>query len=150
MPEYTAIVRVALPAPTPQAAYEQLVEWYARIPKPLEPYTEQLLEDTADESREVPREEFLSEALEELDGACYAVFHGRGGYDREQRNAAKVFTVGRQYKIVSGQVGRFHTSLQFEGIEGNWNDALFTYDKQRAPLTDMYVLPPAREEEDHA
>ena len=69
---------------------------------------------------------------------CYAVFHGKGGYDHERKRAVETFRVGEKYRITGGREDRFHTDLEFEGVPGRWNSVLFAYDEDAAPIETPY------------
>jgi len=71
--------------------------------------------------------------------ACYAIFHGDGGYPDERKRAKEVFRVGGQYKITGGTMGQTSTRLEIEGVDGSWNSVLFHYDETIAPVDCPYL-----------
>jgi transcriptional regulator with XRE-family HTH domain len=64
---------------------------------------------------------------------CLTKFLGCNGRDKELSEAKDVFTVGKEYRVVSGSMGQSHTTLQFEGIPGGWNSVMFDIDIHRCP-----------------
>ena len=66
--------------------------------------------------------------------ACYAIFHGEGGYPNQRERAKKLFRIGGQYKVIGGTMGRTSTSLKIEEVDGLWNSCLFHYDATIAPV----------------
>jgi len=70
----------------------------------------------------------------------YAVYHGKPGYGtgEQQRESAKVFEVGKQYKIIGGEMYAYHTDIILEGVDGRWNSVLFDFDYSKAPLKHLY------------
>jgi hypothetical protein len=70
---------------------------------------------------------------------CWAIFHGRGGYDLERERALKTFRIGGNYRIIGGAIGLSITRLEIEGIEGSWNSVFFSYDSSIAPLEFTYT-----------
>lgn len=58
----------------------------------------------------------------------HAIFHGNGGYDSDMERAAGVFTVGKTYKVIGGSMSQSSSRLVLEGVEGEWNSALFHVD----------------------
>ena len=73
-----------------------------------------------------------------IDKECWATFTCAGGYDFEQAQAKKVFKVGERYKIIGGEMGRSYTKVFFEGVEEGWNSVLFDYDKDIAPIKEVW------------
>lgn len=71
-----------------------------------------------------------------------ATFHGNGGYPSEQQRAAGWFVAGETYKVTGGRVGRFRTTLTFDGVPGEWNSVLFDYDHDQLSeiLENDYLL----------
>jgi hypothetical protein len=69
---------------------------------------------------------------------CWAIFTCAGGYDYEQVMAKRNFVIGQKYKILSGKEGRSYTRLTLDGIEGEWNSALFDFDRDSAPLVQTW------------
>lgn len=69
-----------------------------------------------------------------------AVFTGRGGYNYEKERAAKVFEVGKAYRVVGGTRGRFMTYIKLEAIKGEWNSSLFDVDIMLTQIRDAYCL----------
>ena len=69
---------------------------------------------------------------------CWATFTCAGGYDYEQVMANRNFVIGQKYKILSGEEGRSYTKLALEGVEGEWNSALFNFDRDSAPLVQTW------------
>ncbi|NRA91744.1 MAG: hypothetical protein HRU26_03505 [Psychroserpens sp.] len=66
--------------------------------------------------------------------ACYAIFHGEGGYPNQRERAKKLFRIGGQYKVIGGTMGRTSTSLKIEGVDGLWNSCFFNYDATIDPV----------------
>jgi hypothetical protein len=85
-------------------------------------------------------ENILNSRRERSDAsACYAIFHGDGGYPDERERAKKVFRVGGQYRIVGGTMGQSSTCIEIEGVDGRWNSVLFHYDETIAPIDFPYI-----------
>jgi len=58
----------------------------------------------------------------------FITYTGAGGWPLEQERADKVFIKGTQYLCIGGDMGQSSTYLEFEGINGSWNSALFDVD----------------------
>ena len=56
---------------------------------------------------------------------CWATFTGEGGYDYEKEFTRKHLTIGQRYKVVGGEMGRFHTDLKLEGVNSSFNSVMF-------------------------
>jgi hypothetical protein len=81
--------------------------------------------------------------------AGYAIFHGLGGYECERKQAKATLEVGKAYKVIGGTEHSCVTYIELEGIEGDWNTALFDCDRKTLPFTrmaDRYILPPGTQD----
>ena len=68
----------------------------------------------------------------------FARFASRGGYRYEREAAKNVFVLGQEYRVTGGQILSSYTFLTFEGIEEEWNSALFEYDLATLPVSNPY------------
>jgi hypothetical protein len=68
-----------------------------------------------------------------------AKFHGNGGYRTERERASRIFEPGRVYRVTGGTMGRSHSELEIEGVDGLWNSALFDVNLAECPLVNTYL-----------
>lgn len=52
-------------------------------------------------------------------------FLGKNGYDYELVAAMKVFEVGKEYEVADCEVGDWHHTISFVGVDGRWNGVMF-------------------------
>jgi len=95
-----------------------------------DPKIKQEWEESSKRIKEITKEVISNE--------CWATFHGKGGWDMERKAALEKFEIGQDYKIIGGREGQSSTYLTFEGIPGNWNSAMFEYDRETAPISRFY------------
>ena len=69
---------------------------------------------------------------------CYATFTGKGGYPLENQRANATFTIGNQYIITGGAIGRTNTTITLKDFPGSWNSVLFDFNLSHAPLSHSY------------
>lgn len=55
-------------------------------------------------------------------------FLNEHGYDSDLKRAKKVFNTENEYFITNVRMGNWMTYLEFEGIDGCWNSAMFDVD----------------------
>lgn len=53
--------------------------------------------------------------------------HPDFGYEGEGKRASEKLTVGKRYIVKNVAVGRWHTGIQLEGIQGSFNSVLFDF-----------------------
>jgi hypothetical protein len=56
---------------------------------------------------------------------CWATFTGQNGYDYQREVAKQKLTIGHKYKVSGSKMGRYHTNLQLEGVDGSFNSVMF-------------------------
>jgi len=79
------------------------------------------------------------------DSECWATFTGENGYPFENELANKRLTVGQRYRVVGGDIGRFHTDLKLEGEEGSYNSVMFIIEGELPfKFEDNYFYAPKR------
>ncbi len=55
------------------------------------------------------------------------IFLNRGGYDGERADAAKLFEVGKPYRVVTTKIGTWASRYTFEGVPGSHNTVMFEF-----------------------
>lgn len=63
------------------------------------------------------------------------VFHGHGGYPREQADARAVLEIGRTYTLAGSSVGGWHSTFFLEEAPGGFNSSLFSPEGWTSPET---------------
>lgn len=57
----------------------------------------------------------------------------------EIQKAKELLTIGQEYRITGGMMGRFESHLTLEGVPGRWSSALFDCDIHNAGLRKAYI-----------
>lgn len=52
-------------------------------------------------------------------------FHGNGGYDHEQEEAKKTFTIGEWYEVEECNIGSWSSTYKIKGYSQLFNTCLF-------------------------
>lgn len=80
------------------------------------------------------RKDLLLEVIPSDVPPGHARFDGLNGWPGEAEEAATILTRGQIYKVIGGSVSRDSTSLELEGVPGNFNSVMFEVNTSTCPV----------------